>query len=186
MAQRDAQHQDRPGGDRRRLPSMNPPQYAGFAFSFGGKNGQYCVSSDRSRLDLEMIRKFLAAAYWSKDIPWAAIRISIENSFCMGLYRQSGEQVGFARVATDYARIAFLADVFVLEKHRGKGLGKLLVTSVLEHPRLKHVTSWLLATRDAHGLYERFGFQRLNDMTKLMVLRRGGTNRTPASPPEKR
>ena len=125
-------------------------------------------------LDGDMILDFLSKSYWAKHVPRKALKVSIENSFTIGVYGPGGKQVGFARVMTDYARMAFLADVFVLEAHRGKGLGKLLVRAALDHPLLRGIKSWLLATRDAHGLYEKFGFRRYTESGKLMVLRRGG------------
>jgi GNAT superfamily N-acetyltransferase len=132
----------------------------------------YYTSADKSKLDLEMIVDFLYGSYWAKDTPREAVLVSIENSFTIGLFDSAGKQVGFARVITDYARQAYLADVFVLEAHRGRGLGKLLVRTALDHPALSKIRSWLLATRDAHGLYEQYGFMRYADTGKLMVLRR--------------
>lgn len=140
--------------------------------SINGGACEYCISDDRARLDLEVIHGFLSRSYWAAGIEVGKVRVSIENSFCLGAYAGDVGQVGFARVLTDYARFAYLADVFVLEGHRGRGLGKLLVGSALNHPRLKDVTFWLLATRDAHGLYGRFGFGQIGAPERFMVLRR--------------
>jgi GNAT superfamily N-acetyltransferase len=118
----------------------------------------YVVSTDRSRLDLELIHAFLTNAYWSPGVPREVVARSIANSLPFGLYSASGEQAGFARAVTDYAVFAYLGDVFVTERHRGRGLGKFLVACVLEHPDLQGLRRWALATEDAHGLYQRFGF----------------------------
>jgi GNAT superfamily N-acetyltransferase len=142
--------------------------------SYGEKAGVFYISDDRSTLDLQVIHAFLSRSYWAARIPPETVRTVIDNSFCIGAYARGAGQVGFARVLTDYARFAFLSDVFVLEGHRGKGLGNLLVKAVLEHPALKDAGVWLLATRDAHGLYEKFGFHGITQPEKFMILRRRG------------
>jgi GNAT superfamily N-acetyltransferase len=136
-----------------------------------GEYGRYYVSTDRSKLDTDMVLDFLSRSYWARDTPTGALRVSLETSFCLGLYEAGGGQVGFARVVTDFARIAFLSDVFILEGHRCKGLGKLLIREVLNHPLLRDIETWMLATRDAHALYEQFGFRRYTGRGRLMVLR---------------
>ncbi len=118
----------------------------------------YVVSTDRSRLDLDLIHAFLTRAYWSPGVPLDVVARSIANSLPFGLYSASGEQVGFARAVTDYAVYAYLGDLFVTDPHRGRGLGKFLVACVLAHPELQGLRRWALATEDAHGLYRRFGF----------------------------
>jgi GNAT superfamily N-acetyltransferase len=120
----------------------------------------YLVSTDRSRLDLEVIHGYLSSSYWAAGVPEEVVRRSIEDSLCFGVYRGE-EQVGFARVITDRATFAYLADVFVLEGHRGRGLGRWLVEVVLSHPELRGLRRWMLATRDAHELYRRYGFAEL-------------------------
>lgn len=147
-----------------------------------GEYGRYYTSTDRSKLEIEMVLEFLSRSYWARDTPIRALRVSFETSFCLGLYQAGGGQVGFARVVTDFARIAFLSDVFVLEAHRGKGLGKLLIRKVLDHPLLKDVETWLLATLDAHTLYEQFGFRRYSGSGKFMVLHRSGNRPAEAEP----
>jgi GNAT superfamily N-acetyltransferase len=118
----------------------------------------YTISTDRGRLDLDMIHGFLNGSYWAANRSRDRVLQAIENSLSFGLYH-GNEQVGFARVVTDYVVIAFLSDVFVLETHRGKGLGTWLVEVITSQPELKSVRRWLLGTRDAHELYRKFGFQ---------------------------
>jgi GNAT superfamily N-acetyltransferase len=119
--------------------------------------GEYTISSDRQRLDIDVIHGFLSASYWAQGRTRERVTQSIEHSLPFGLYHGE-EQVGFARVLTDYVVLAFLADVFVLESHRGKGLGRWLVEVVTDLPELRPIRRWLLGTRDAHDLYRQFGF----------------------------
>jgi GNAT superfamily N-acetyltransferase len=111
-------------------------------------------------LDLEVVHGFLRRSYWAAGVPENVVRRSIENSLCFGVYRGE-EQAGFARVVTDRATFAYLADVFVLEEHRGRGIGKWLVEVILSHPDLQGLRRWMLATRDAHDLYRRYAFTEL-------------------------
>ena len=124
------------------------------------RRGEYLISTDRSLLDLRVIHDYLKESYWAAGVPEDVVRRSIENSLCFGVYRDE-EQAGFARVVTDRATFAYLADVFVLEGHRGRGLGKWLVEVILAHPDLQGLRRWMLATRDAHELYRRYGFDEL-------------------------
>ena len=120
--------------------------------------GEYTISTDPRRLDLDLIHDFLSRrSYWAAGRSRERVVCSIEHSLPFGLYHPSG-QVGFARVVTDHVVIAFVADVFVLEAHRGGGLGKWLVETVVRAPELQRVRRWMLGTRDAHDLYRRFGF----------------------------
>jgi GNAT superfamily N-acetyltransferase len=119
---------------------------------------EYVISTDPARLDREAIWRFLRTAYWSPGVARDVVERAIENSLVFGLYSPSAEQAGFARVVTDRVRFAWLADVFVLGAHRGMGLGVWLVNTVLAHPDLETVR-FVLGTADAHGLYERFGFE---------------------------
>jgi GNAT superfamily N-acetyltransferase len=121
---------------------------------------EYSISSDRSRLDRAAIHGYLARSYWSPGIPRAVVERAIDNSLCFGVFHGS-EQVGFARVITDRATFAYLADVFILEAHRGLGLSKALMKVIREHSDLQGLRRFLLVTRDAHGLYEQFGFTGL-------------------------
>ena len=120
----------------------------------------YLISIDRSLLDLRFVHGYLKTSYWAAGVPEEVVRRSVENSLCFGVYSDE-EQVGFARVVTDRATFAYLADVFVLEEHRGRGLGKWLVEVVLSHPELRGLRRWMLATRDAHELYRKYGFAEL-------------------------
>jgi GNAT superfamily N-acetyltransferase len=127
----------------------------------------FTVSTDISKLDLEMICSFLSGAYWANQRSGDTIKKSLEHSLCFGLY-QFDQQIGMARVITDYATFAYLCDVFVLEDYRGRGLGKFLMQTVLEYPELSGLRRFLLATRDAHGLYSQFGFEVLNAPDRWM------------------
>ena len=122
------------------------------------RRGEYAISTDRARLDLAFIHEFLSTqSYWAQGREVETVRRAVENSLPFGLYRDT-RQIGFARVVTDYATFAWLADVFVLDEFRGQGLGVWLVETVLAHPGLQHLRRWTLGTRDAHELYRRFGF----------------------------
>jgi len=114
---------------------------------------------------------YLQGSYWASDVPREEVLCSIRSSLALGLYCEQG-QIGFARVVTDYARFAYLADVFVLDAYRGLGLGRWLVERVLDHPDLRGVRKWMLATRDAHDFYRAFGFDRVGEPEWIMELRR--------------
>jgi GNAT superfamily N-acetyltransferase len=126
----------------------------------GWQRDGYLISTDASMLDLEVVHGYLSRSYWAAGVPEDVVRRSIENSLCFGVYRGE-EQAGFARVVTDRATFAYLADVFVLEEHRGQGIGKWLVEVILSHPELQGLRRWMLATRDAHDLYRRYAFTEL-------------------------
>jgi nitroimidazol reductase NimA-like FMN-containing flavoprotein (pyridoxamine 5'-phosphate oxidase superfamily)/GNAT superfamily N-acetyltransferase len=120
--------------------------------------GALLLSTDPARLDVGLVHRFLAEqSYWARGVSEQALRVSLRESLCFGVY-DGDAQLAFARVVTDFARFAYLADVFVVPEARGRGLGKLLVQQVLEHSDLRAVERWLLGTADAHGLYARFGF----------------------------
>jgi GNAT superfamily N-acetyltransferase len=119
--------------------------------------GEYTISTDRGRLDLEVIHGYLDRSYWAAGRSREQVARSIAESLPFGVYHREA-QVGFARVVTDHLTLAFLADVFVLEEHRGRGVGTWLVEVVTSQPELQGVKRWLLGTRDAHGLYRKFGF----------------------------
>jgi GNAT superfamily N-acetyltransferase len=128
----------------------------------------FLYSTDKSRLALPYIHKFLSErSYWAPGIPMELVKRSIENSLCFGIYHQT-EQIGFARLVTDLATFGYLADVFIDEKFRGQGLSKKLVKFIFTVPELKHFRRMILATRDAHGLYEQYGFKPLVDPGKFM------------------
>lgn len=128
---------------------------------------QYAISTDRSRFDLDLIHRFLTNSYWAEGIPREIFERSIENSLCFGIFDHD-EQVGFARVITDRATFAYLGDVFIIESHRGRGLSKQLMRAIMEHPELQGLRRWSLVTRDAHKLYEQFGFTPLADAQRHM------------------
>lgn len=129
----------------------------------------FMISTDKSKLDLSIIYGFLTKSYWATNVPMEIVKKSIENSLCFGVY-DSGKQVGFARVISDYATFAYLADVFILPENRGNGLSKFLMQTIKTHPELQNLRRWMLATRDAHTLYEKFGFTRLVDPNPIMVI----------------
>ena len=122
------------------------------------QQGDFTVTDNREDLDIEVIHGFLCReSYWAEHIPRATVEKAITHSLCFGLYH-AGKQIGFARAVSDHATFAYLADVFVLTDYRGRGLGKWLVSCILIHPELQGLRRWMLATLDAHGLYEQNGF----------------------------
>jgi GNAT superfamily N-acetyltransferase len=152
------------------------------------------IVTDRAAMDVDAIHRYLSEeSYWAAGIPRELVERSIAHSLCFGAF--DGErQVGFARVVTDYATFGYLADVFVLESHRGRGIGKELMRAVMEHPELGVLRRWHLVTRDAHSLYAQFGFAALDAPERHMALTRkdayrgsragGGT--PPGQPPGRR
>jgi GNAT superfamily N-acetyltransferase len=127
------------------------------------------ISTDRSRLDVALIHEFLCSSYWAEGIPRTVVERSIQHSLCFGAFLE-GRQVGFARVITDYAAIAYVADVFVVPEQRGRGISKQLMRAIVEHPELQGLRRILLVTRDAHGLYAQFGFQPLTHPENFMTV----------------
>lgn len=131
----------------------------------------YSISTNPARLDLDAIHAYLVRAYWCEGIPRQTMERAMANSLCFGLFRGK-DQVGLARVVTDSATFAYLCDVYVLENHRGKGLGKWLMERVMAHPALQGLRRFSLATRDAHNLYRQFGFRELSKPeSKMEILR---------------
>jgi GNAT superfamily N-acetyltransferase len=123
--------------------------------------GEFCISTDKNRLQRDVIDRFLAEeSYWADKRSTEQTTKAIENSLCFGVYHGS-EQVGFARVISDFATFAYLGDVFVLEKYRGQGLSKWLMQIIVDYPDLQGLRRWILATRDAHSLYSKYGFGQL-------------------------
>src|SRR4029453_12923626 len=129
----------------------------------------YTLSTDKARLDRAAIHGFLQDSYWAKGIPQQVVDKSIHNSLCFGLY-EGEHQVGFARVITDFATFAYLADVFVLPSPRGRGLAAWLMEIIRAHPELQGLRRWVLATRDAHSLYKKSGFRGLEDPGRFMEI----------------
>lgn len=162
------------------------------------RRGAFLISTDPARLDLDVIHSFLTNCYWAKGVPREVVARSIKNSLCFGAYDEGGEkapleqksglnwapirrgtpvqgvraQIGFARVISDYATFAYVADVFVLESHRNRGIGKLLMECIKEHPGLQGLRRWSLSTADAHGLYSQFGFTALKWPERYMEILR--------------
>jgi len=133
------------------------------------RRGEFLLSTDRDRLDLNVIHGFLTACYWAKGIPREVVARSIENSLCCGVYKQT-QQVGFARVVSDFATYAYIGDVFVLEAFRGQGLGKWMMEAIMTHPQLQGLRRWSLVTRDAHSLYQQLSFTPLKKPENYMEL----------------
>lgn len=125
------------------------------------------ISTDKDKLDISFIHKFLTNTYWAKGRTIEEVKTTIENSFCFGIYN-NGKQIGFARVVTDYVVFAYIMDVFIAEEQQGKGYSSLLMDKLLNEPAFKKVKTWRLATADAHFLYEKFGFEALADPEKQM------------------
>lgn len=131
------------------------------------KRDGFTISTEKERLDREAIHGFLSESYWARGIPREVVDRSIENSMCFGLY--DGErQVGFARVISDIATFGYLADVFVVESHRGRGIATWFMETVLSHPGFRGIRRWMLVTRDAHGLYRKVGFDVLSRPERIM------------------
>jgi len=136
------------------------------------------ISTNKARLDVRLIHDFLShSSYWAQGRPIEQVRTSIRNSLCFGIYDRQA-QVGFARVVTDYAAFAWLCDVFILESHRGRGLGKELIQAVVEYPALRDLRLMILATRDAQGLYSEYGGFRTIEAPDRWMIRRGSENPT--------
>ncbi len=130
---------------------------------------EFTITTDKKKMDIVVIHQFISQSYWAKGIPIATMQKAIEGSLCFGVFH--GErQVGFARVVTDKATFAYLADVFIIEEHRGKGLSKWLMEIIIGQPELQGLRRFLLATRDAHGLYRQFGFKDMVSAENLMQI----------------
>jgi GNAT superfamily N-acetyltransferase len=143
------------------------------------RRGEFLISTSRERLSLDVIHGFLANCYWAKGIPREVVARSMEHSLCFGIYESSGAQIGFARVVSDFATVAYLGDVFVLESYRGRGLSKWLMECVVQHPALQNLRRWILLTRDAHGLYSQFGFTPVKAPERYMELHQPNVYETP-------
>jgi len=134
----------------------------------------YKITTDQSEMNIDAIHQYLSRSYWAENVPKHVVCKAIENSLCFGvLYVEEDakeQQVGFARLITDYATFAYLADVYILEQHRGQGLSKQMMQKIIAHPQLQGLRRMMLATQDAHGLYEQFGFTPLTDQAMFMQL----------------
>lgn len=133
------------------------------------RKGDYLISTDRSKLDFKVIQEFLGRSYWANKRKPEVTKRAIKNSLCFGVYFKKS-QIGFARVVTDYATFAWLADVFILEEYRGRGLSKWLMEIIMNYSEVQNIRRWFLATKDAHGLYKKFGFTALNEPEKFMEM----------------
>ena len=135
------------------------------------QKNDFSISTDKAKLNVILVHDYLCnESYWAKNIPVDIVKKSIEGSVCFGVYHHN-EQVGFARVITDQATFAYLADVFIVEKFRGKGLSKWMMEVIMGHPDLQGLRRWMLATKDAHFLYAKFGFKPLDHPERVMGLR---------------
>ena len=134
----------------------------------------YKITTDKNEMSIDAIHDYLSRSYWAENVPKSVVAKAIKNSLCFAVLAKSEngneQQVGFARLITDTATFAYLADVYILAEHRGNGLSKRLMTAIIEHPELQGLRRIMLATKDAHGLYEQFGFTALNDEKMFMHL----------------
>lgn len=133
------------------------------------QRNEYTVSTDPARLQLDVIHGFLVGSYWAAGIPRETVERSLRNSLCYGVYHGE-EQVGFGRLVTDFAVFAYVADVFTLEAHRGRGLARWMARCMLETPELQGLRRWLLATRDAHAVYQSVGFETVTEPSRFMQI----------------
>jgi len=131
------------------------------------KKGNYSIITDGSKMDIKMIHGFLSRSYWAENIPIETVQRSIDGSLCFGVFT-GDKQIGFARLITDRATFAYLADVFILEEYRGQGLCKWMMEAIMAYAELHGMRRVMLATRDAHGLYAQFGFTPLSDAQRWM------------------
>ena len=122
------------------------------------QRGDFLISTDKSRLDIDAVHAFLSCSFWAQGIPREIVARSVEGSLCFGIY-EGKNQIGLGRVISDFATYAYLGDVYVLEEYRGQGLSKWLMECIMGHPDLQGLRRWCLSTRDAHGLYRKFGFE---------------------------
>lgn len=135
---------------------------------FISKNTSYTISTDKKRMDLEMIHHYLSKeSYWARNISFEVVKRSVENSLNFGIFHEE-TQIGYARVISDFATIAYLGDVFILQKYRGKGLSKWLIQTIMECPELQGLRRWILVTGDAHELYKKYGWTELITPEKWM------------------
>lgn len=140
------------------------------------------ISTDKALLNLETIQELLSTAYWATNRPIELTRRAIEHSLVFGMYDDE-RQIGFARLVTDYTFFGYLCDVMIADDYRGQGLGKWLIESILSHPEVQGVRRWLLITRDAHGLYQQFGFAGLDEPERYMQMMRTEAPAYPGLPP---
>ena len=133
------------------------------------RKNDFTITTDKSKIEVTYVHEFLRQSYWAQNIPLEVVQTSIDGSLCFAIFYQQ-QQIGFARVITDSATFAYLADVFIDPIYRGKGLSKWLMQVVIKHPSLQGLRRFMLATRDAHGLYKQFGFQPLTHSERWMQI----------------
>jgi GNAT superfamily N-acetyltransferase len=144
------------------------------------KKDRFFITTEKEKFDIDLIHSFLTRSYWAEGISKEIIKRSIEGALCFGVFENdkqampAGRQVGFARMITDKATFAYLADVFIVDEYRGLGLSKRLIEFIMSHPDLQGLRRMMLATRDAHGLYEKFGFTPLNNVDCWMHIHNPG------------
>ena len=131
------------------------------------KKSEITISIEKTKLNIKLIHEFLTKSYWAEGRTFEQVKMSIENSICFGMYLND-KQIGFARVLTDGSVVAYLMDVFIIDKYRGNGYSKMLLREIFNHKKLKAVSKWVLATKDAHGLYNQFGFKVIENPERLM------------------
>jgi N-acetylglutamate synthase-like GNAT family acetyltransferase len=149
-----------------------------FMNTYEVRHDDVLISDDRTQLDRALIHRFLSErSYWAQGVSREIVERAIEHSHCFGVYK-SGRQVGFARVVTDFTTFAWLADVFIVEEERGRGLSKKLVAGILAHPQLQGLRRFLLGTLDAHGLYAQFGFAPMKHVERFMEMHRPNAAKT--------
>lgn len=131
--------------------------------------GEFYISTEKNKLNIQRVHKEVKESYWGDYRTLEMTKSAIENSICFGVYSKTNEQVGFARVLTDKVVLAYIMDVLIFDAYRGKGLGKMLIECILNHPTIKNVQTIALKTKDAHGMYEPYGFNRIGDSTMWMA-----------------
>ena len=139
---------------------------------FERTNGDYLISTDRTKIDIQKMRDYIAGTYWAEGMPLELMQKAVDNSLTFGIYHQQDGLIGCARVISDFATYHYLGDVFVADEHRGKGLGKWLMETIMMHPELQEYRSFYLLTSDAHGLYEQYGFETVENTGKIMLNRK--------------
>lgn len=146
------------------------------------RHGDYLITDDPARVDVDAVHAFLSRCYWAEGIPRDVVARALANSLCLGLYAADGQQVGLIRVISDYTTFAYMCDVYVLESHRGRGLSKAMMRAYTSHPRLQNLRRQHLVTQDAHGLYAQFGFVPLSKPAGHMEKRDPEVYRRSAAP----
>lgn len=132
----------------------------------------YFISEDKSILKIDKIHSFISKSYWGEGRTFEEVNLAIQNSLCFGIYNHGHDQLGFARVVTDYLFFGYFMDVIIFEKYQGSGYGKILIEHMLDHPVIKKLKTVALKTKDAHSLYEKYGFNKIGDSPFWMSIDR--------------